>query len=82
VNSALPQGQTERLSTDFSFPGRSPLQVEDVMDICLTTTHFQFGDKFCQEEEGMAMGNSLSPVVSNVFMEHFEETAYNRPQTP
>jgi hypothetical protein len=23
----------------------------------------------------MAMGNSLSPVVSNIFMEHFEEIA-------
>jgi hypothetical protein len=25
--------------------------------------------------EGMAMGNSLSLVVSNIFMEHFEEIA-------
>jgi hypothetical protein len=37
-----------RLNTDTSFPGRSPLQVEDVMellDICLTTTYFQFEDQ-------------------------------------
>jgi hypothetical protein len=38
-----------RLSTDSSFPERSPLQFEVVMellDICLKTTYFQFHDKF------------------------------------
>jgi hypothetical protein len=42
-----------RLNTDTSFPGRSPLQVEDVMelmDICLTTTYFQFEDRFYQQK--------------------------------
>jgi hypothetical protein len=37
------QVMRNRLSTDPSFPERSPLQVEDVMelmDICLTTTYF------------------------------------------
>jgi hypothetical protein len=59
---------------DPSFPERSPLLVGDVIDICFTTTCFQFEDKFCQQKEGMAMGNSLSPVVSNiVFMAHSEE---------
>jgi hypothetical protein len=65
-------------NTDPSFPEPSSLQVEDVMellDICLTTTYLQFEDKFCQQKEGMAMGNSLSPVLSNVFMGHFEEIA-------
>jgi hypothetical protein len=52
------------------------LHIEDVielLDICLTTTYFQFEDKFYQQKEGMAMGNSLFPVFSNIFMEHFEE---------
>jgi hypothetical protein len=59
-----------RLNRDPSFPGRSLLRVDDVielLDVCLTTTYFQFDDN-----EGMAMGNSLSPVVSNIFMEYFE----------
>jgi hypothetical protein len=62
-----------RLSTDFSFPERSHLLVEDVMgllDICLTA-YFQFEDKFYQQKEGLEMGNSLSSMVSNIFMEHF-----------
>jgi hypothetical protein len=64
-----------RLSTDPPFPECSSLQAEDIMellDICLTTTYFQYDDTFCQQKEGMAMGNSLPLVVSNIFMEHSE----------
>jgi hypothetical protein len=32
-------------------------------------------DKLHRQNEGMAMGNSLFPVVSNILMEHFEEIA-------
>jgi hypothetical protein len=62
---------------DPSFPERSPLQVEDVMelvDICLTTTYFHLQDKFYQQKEGTEIGNSIS-VVNNIFMEQFEEIA-------
>jgi hypothetical protein len=67
-----------RLNRDPSFPERSLLQVDDVMellDVCLTMTYFQYDDNFYQQKEGMAMGNSLSPVVSNIFMEYFEKIA-------
>jgi hypothetical protein len=67
-----------KLNTNPSFPEHSPLQVEDVMellDICLTTTYLHYEHKFYHQKDGMAMENSLSPVVSNIFMEHFEETA-------
>jgi hypothetical protein len=47
----------------------------ELLDSCLKTTYVQFEDKFYQQKEGMAMGNSLSPVVSNIFMKHFEEIA-------
>jgi hypothetical protein len=47
----------------------------ELLDICLTSTCFQFEDKFYQKKEGTAMGNSLSQVVSNMFMEHSEGIA-------
>jgi hypothetical protein len=47
----------------------------ELLDICLTTTYFQFEDKFYQQKEGMAMVNLLCLVFSNIFMEHFEEIA-------
>jgi hypothetical protein len=52
-----------RLNADPSFPERSPLQVEDVMellDVCLTTIHFLLEDRLYQQKDGMAMGNSIS----------------------
>jgi hypothetical protein len=61
-----------------SFSEHSFLQVEDrmeLLDICLTTMHFLSEDKFYQQKEGMTMGNSLSLVVNNIFMEQSEETA-------
>jgi hypothetical protein len=33
----------------------------------------QFQDKFYQQKKGMAIRNSQSLVISNIFMEHFEE---------
>jgi hypothetical protein len=36
--------------------------------------YFQAGNKF-QQKYGMALGSSLSPIISNVFMEHFEKRA-------
>jgi hypothetical protein len=42
------------------------------------TAYFQFEDKFYQQNEGMAMENSLSPVASNIYMEHFEEIALSK----
>jgi hypothetical protein len=47
----------------------------ELLDIYVTTIYFQFEDKFYQQKEGMAMGNSLFPVVSNIFMDNFEEIA-------
>ena len=40
---------------------------------CLTTTYFQWKDLFYEQREGAAMGNPFSPVIANLYMEHFEE---------
>jgi hypothetical protein len=56
---------TNRLNTDPSFPECSPLQVEDVMellDICLTTTYFQFEDKFYPHKRNYGNGRPNGSV--------------------
>jgi hypothetical protein len=45
----------------------------ELLEVCLRTTYFQVDESFYQQKEGMVMGSSLSPVVSN--MEHFEKLA-------
>jgi hypothetical protein len=37
-------------------------------------------DKFFQQKDGMAMRSSLTPTVSNIFMEHFEKLALDSAQ--
>jgi hypothetical protein len=44
------------------------------------TTYFEVDDKFFQQKDGMDMGSSLSPIVSNIFMEHFEKLALDSAQ--
>jgi hypothetical protein len=34
---------------------------------------FQINDKFYQQNEGTAMGNSLSPFIADLFMSRFEK---------
>jgi hypothetical protein len=47
----------------------------ELLEVCLRTTYFQVDDRFFQQKDGMAMGSSLSPIVSNIYMEHFEKLA-------
>jgi hypothetical protein len=72
-----------KLHNDDTLAERSPLQVEAIMElleVCLSTTYFQVDDKFFQQKDGMAMGSSLSPTVSNIFMEQFEKLDLNSAQ--
>jgi hypothetical protein len=71
-----------KLQDDNTLAERSILQVEDIMELLevyLRTTYFQV-DKFFQQKNGMAMGSSLSPVVSNIFMEYYEKLALDTAQ--
>ena len=49
--------------------------IKDLLRLCLTTTYFAWNGKMYEQTEGGAMGNPLSPVVANIFMEHLEELA-------
>jgi hypothetical protein len=46
----------------------------------LRTTYFQMDDKFFQQKDDMAIGTSLSPIVSNIYMKHFETVALDSAQ--
>jgi hypothetical protein len=71
------------LENDNTLAERSVLKVESIvelLDVCLRTTYFQVDDGFYQQKDGMAMGSSLSPIVSNIYMEHFEHLALDSAQ--
>ena len=44
----------------------------DLIKLCIKECKFTFNDKFYSQRFGMAMGNPLSPILSNLYMEFFE----------
>ena len=44
----------------------------ELIQLCVCDSVFTFDGKFYTQKFGMAMGNPLSPVLSNLFMEFFE----------
>jgi hypothetical protein len=50
----------------------------NLIEIFLTSTFFTFKGICYEQTKGTSMGSSLSSVVANIFMEHFEGLALNR----
>ena len=48
------------------------VSILDLIKLCVCDSVFTFDDKFYVQKFGMAMGNPLSPVLSNLYMEFFE----------
>ena len=68
----------ERLVLDNTLHLRttlSPENIYDLLKLCLTTTCFQWREKFYEQTRGAPMGSPLSPVRANLFMEEFEKKA-------
>ena len=47
----------------------------EILTFCVETTYFGMGFDIYRQEEGLAMGSPLSPVLANIYMEYFEEIA-------
>ena len=53
-----------------------PIPLEDIIELlklCLCNLNFTFNDEFYEQKFGCAMGNPVSPIVSNSYMEFFEK---------
>ena len=49
-----------------------------LIEHCLTTTYFSYDNHFYEQTSGAAMGSPISPVIANIFMEHFEKEALRK----
>ena len=57
---------------------RTCVPIDDLMEMltfCVGTTYFGTGSDIYRQEEGLAMGSPLSPVLATIYIEHFEEIA-------
>ena len=46
-----------------------------LLELCLKSTYFRFRGHFYEQIDGAAMGFPVSPVVANIYMEHFKQMA-------
>ena len=47
----------------------------EMLTFCVETTYFGMGSDIYRQQEGLAIGSPLSPVLANIYMEYFEEMA-------
>lgn len=57
-------------STPLPFPKDV---IIELIKLCIKDCKFEFNGKYYAQQFGMAMGNPLSPVLSNLYMEFFEK---------
>ena len=73
------------LEKDETLWDRSVLSAQNIIELlgfCLHNNYFSFQNKFYEQIEGTAMGSSVSPIVANLYMEHFKKEALQSASTP
>ena len=73
------------LEEDDNLSNRTVLSVQNIIELlgfCLHNTYFSFQNKFYEQVEGAAMGSPVSPIVANLYMEHFEGEALRSASHP
>ena len=68
----------EKLKEDQELSRRTNMNTRHIiklLEFCLRSTYFVFQGQHFEQVEGAAMGSPLSPIVANIYMEHFEAKA-------
>ena len=73
------------LEKDETLSNRSVLSVQNIIELlgfCLHYIYFSFQNMFYEQVEGAAIGSLVSPIVANLYMEHFEGEALKSASHP
>ena len=63
------------MEQDDTLSNRTVFSVQNIIGLlgfCLHNTNFSFQNKFYEQVEDVAMRLLVSPIVANLYMEHFE----------
>ena len=64
---------------------RTVLSVQNIIELlgfCLHNTYFSFQNKFYKQVEGTAMGSLVSPIVADLYKEHFDREVLQSASIP
>ena len=67
-----------KLQQDETLEYSTPLianRFAELLEVCLGSTYFSYKVSFYEQQEGVAVGSSVSAVVANFTYEIFEELA-------
>ncbi|XP_048259316.1 uncharacterized protein LOC125384342 [Haliotis rufescens] len=59
-------------------PPETSLTTESIIALttaCISTTYFTWGDEYYQQIHSLPMGSPLSPILTEIYMTHFEQQA-------
>ena len=73
------------MEKDEKLQDRTVFSVQHIIDLlgfCLNNTYFSFQNEFYEQVEEVAMGSPVSPIVANLYMEHFEREALHSASNP
>ena len=83
INEAMPIGRSKLVSYP-TLPDSCSLdasQLSTLLEMCLSSTYFTFQNELYKQKQGAAMGSPISPIVANLYMEHFESRALDTAPT-
>ena len=79
----IPLNKTIKICLDRLYSGNSDIRpnipektLEQMLRLCVTDNTFVFDGKVYTQIDGVAMGNSLGPILADIYMAHLEETAF------
>ena len=73
-----------KLESDPTLPDRCSLdvsQLSTLLEMCLSSTYFTFQNEPYKQKHGAVMASPISPIVANLYMEHFESRALDTAPT-
>ncbi|CAF5049984.1 unnamed protein product, partial [Rotaria sp. Silwood1] len=56
--------------------------IKDLLNLCLKNSYFQFNDKFYKQKTGLPMGNTLSPILADIYMDDYQQKHLQKVNIP